>query len=106
MARSYSLTARDQLARVIRDGADDLRLRAVGVDAARHLDDVLVVEERQGAAVGDVERDDRALVLDDRADGDQRDAVVAGELGPVGLDARRGRCRSRAACSWQSRAAR
>ena len=39
------LDALDQLARIVGDRADGLRLRAVGVDTARHLDDVLVVQE-------------------------------------------------------------
>ena len=72
------LHRRDQLARVIGDRSDGVRLRAARIDPAWHLDDVVIIEERERAAVRNVERDDRALVLDDGADGDERDLVVAG----------------------------
>ena len=78
----------DQVARVIGDGPTICGARAVLVDAARDFDDVVVVEEGERAVVGDVERDDGALVVDDRAHGHQRDAIVAGQLSPVRLDAR------------------
>ena len=41
---------------MIGNGRDGLRHRSGPVDTTRHLDDVLILEEGEGAAVGDIER--------------------------------------------------
>ena len=84
------LHARNERPRVVRHLGHGPRVWALGIHGARRLDDVLVVEERQNAAIGHVERNDRAGVASNRRDGHEGDLVVAAQLSPIGLDARGG----------------
>ena len=86
-------------------------VRRHGGDRARHAarwhpqshgTSTMSSSSRNGSVplLAQVERDDRPGVAGDRRDGHQRDPVVARQLRPVRLHARRRPCRFRAACSW------
>jgi hypothetical protein len=57
------------------------RQRTVGVDDARYLDHVVVLEQGEVAAVRHIQRQHGAAVEVDRPHHRERDAVVAGERG-------------------------